>query len=212
VLFRSIAVGSGKRLKGWQAAPLSGHDGAVLAVQLLQTPRALPRSGQRHAAIGYDLTGYSTGGKIAAGSSALLTQEVRNPRAGTYTVAVHVAGCCDAKAFARFLEHFRCRLVLFGYNDLSKDPAKERREFASVEFKPPLARTATDYTEVSLTHRLRSQEAGASEIEMGIGIALVVEKATPGDFSISAGERVMVYIDDVEITFVPRPRNDDVTV
>jgi len=207
-----VAVGSGKRLKGWQAAPLSGRDRAVLAVQLLQAPRALPRSGQRHAAIGYDLTGSSTGGKIPTGSSALLTQEVRNPRAGTYTVTVHVAACGEAKAFARFLEHFRCRLVLFGYNDLSKDPTKERREFAAVEIKPPLATSATDYTEVNLTHQLRSQEAGASEIEMGIGIALVVERATPGDLSISAGQRVMVYLDDVEITFVPRPRNDDVTV
>ena len=102
--------------------------------------------------------------------------------------------------------------MLFGYKNLSKDPTKERREFAAVEFKPPLAKSAMDYTEVKLTHRLRSQEAGASEIEMGIGIAIVVEKATPGDLSIPAGQRLMVYIDDVEIRFVPRPRNDDVTV
>jgi len=207
-----VAVGSGKRLKGWLAAPLAGRDSKVLAVQVLQGPRALPRSGQRHAAIGYDLTGSSTHGQIVAGSSALLTQEVRNPRAGTYTVAAHVAASGEADDLARFLEHFRCRLVLFGYKDLSKDPTKERREFAAVEFKPPLAKSAMDYTEVKLTHRLRSQEGGASEIEMGIGIAIVVEKATPGILSIPAGQRLMVYIDDVEIRFVPRPRNDDVTV
>ena len=206
------AVASGKRLKGWLAAPLAGRDSKVLAVQVLQGPRAMPRSGRRHAAIGYDLTGSSTHGQIAAGSSALLAQEVRNPRAGTYTVVAHVAAAGEPEAYARFLKEFRCRLVLFGYKDLSKDPTNKRREFAAVEFKPPLAKSATDYTEVKLTHRLRSQEAGASEIEMGIGIAIVVEKATPGDLPIPADQRLMVYIDDVEIRFVPRPRNDDVTV
>ena len=80
-----------------------------------------------------------------------------------------------------FLKDFRCRLVLFGYKDLSKDPTKNRREFAAVDFTPPLAKAAIDYAEVKVTQRLRSQEAGASEIEMGIGIAIVVEKATPGD-------------------------------
>jgi hypothetical protein len=65
---------------------------------------------------------------------------------------------------------------------------------------------------VTLTQRLRSQEASATEIEMGVGIAMIVEKVTPGDLSIPAGQRMMVYVDDVAIGFIPRARNDDVTV
>ncbi len=206
------SVAPGRRLKGWLAAPLAVNDSKVLAVRVLEGPRAMPRSGHRHAAIGYDLTGASGDGRIAAGTSALLTQEVRNPRAGTYTVAAHVAASGEPDAYARFLKDFRCRLVLFGYKDLSKDPTKNRREFAAVEFTPPLAKAGIDYAEVKVTQRLRSQEAGASEIEMGIGIAIVVEKATPGDVVILAGQRLMVYVDDVEMKFIPRPRNDDVTV
>jgi hypothetical protein len=207
-----LAVGSGKRLKGWQASPLAPRDSALLGVEILHSGRARPRSGRRLAAIGYDLTGSSTGGRIAAGSSALLAQELRNPRAGTFSVAVHVAAHGDAEEVSRFLAHFRCRLVLFGYTELSKNPCKPRREFAAVEFTPPLARTAAEFAGVNLSQRLRSQDDGASEIEMGVGIAVIVEKATTGDFSIPAGRRVMVYVDDVEVTFLPRPRNDDVTV
>jgi hypothetical protein len=207
------AVARGKRLKGWLATPLAGGDLSVLGVQVLQLPHAMPRSGRRHAAIGYDLTGSSTHDQIiTAGSSALLAQEVRNPRAGTYTVTAQVAASGEPGAYARFQSDFRCRLVLFGYKNLSKDPTKDRREFAAIEFKPPLAKSAIDYTEVKLTHRLRSQEAGASEIEMGIGIAIIVERATAGDLPVPAGQRFMVYVDDVEIQFDPRPRNDDVTV
>ena len=208
---RLAAAEPGKRLKGWLAAPLAGRDSKVLSVRVLEGPCAMPRSGRRHAAIGYDLTGSPTQGQIAAGGSALLAQEVRNPRAGTYTVAVHVAALGGPEAYARFLNEFRCRLVLFGYKDLGKDPTKNRREFAAVEFKPPLAKSSTDYAEVKLTCRLRSQEAGASEIEMGIGIAIVVERAAPSDVLIPAGQRMLVCIDDVELQFVPRPRNDDVT-
>ena len=134
------------------------------------------------------------------------------PRAGTYTVPPTSPPRAIPTPMDVFLNHCRCRLVLFGYKDLSKDPTKDRREFAAVEFKPPLAKSAADYVEVKVTCRLRSQEAGASEIEMGIGVAIVVEKLTPGDLPIPAGERFMVYFDDFAIGFVPRPRNDDVTV
>src|SRR5262249_37719003 len=46
------AVGSGRRLKGWQATPLQGP----LRVMLREGP-AGPRGGQRHAALGYGLGG-----------------------------------------------------------------------------------------------------------------------------------------------------------
>jgi len=213
------AVGSGKRLKGWQATPLAEPaKGLDFGVRLLGEPRALapgvalPRTGKRHAAIGYGLTGPCAAGTIPAGARALLTQEVRNPRAGTYTVSVHVCGGGRAEDFRTFQKHFICRLVLFGYRDLTKDPAKGMREYASVPLEPAFADKAEGYRKVTLTRALRSQDGGASEIEMGVGIAIVVEPRTPGELTIPAGARAFVRVDDVEIGFVPRPRNDDVTV
>src|SRR5262249_1392038 len=89
---RLIPIGSGKRLKGWQAAPLFEADKDVpLGVQLVNGPSALPRNGKQHASIGFGLTGAGQG-KIAQGTRALLTQEVRNPRAGKYTFSVHACG------------------------------------------------------------------------------------------------------------------------
>ena len=60
--------------------------------------------------------------------------------------------------------------------------------------------------------RLRSQDAGASEIEMGVGLAIILERATAGELAVPAGARAFLQIDDVEILFTPRPRNDNVKV
>jgi hypothetical protein len=39
-------------------------------------------------------------------------QEVRNPRAGKYTLAVHASGGASAEVYRHwFLQHFTCRLV-----------------------------------------------------------------------------------------------------
>lgn len=208
-----IAIGLSKRFKGWQAQPISGAaPQQVLDVRFLRGTAGFPRTGQSHAAIGYDLTHSVVEAKIAANTSAILVQEVRNPRAGTYTVTVHIAGSGTEQDLTEFTKHFRCRLVLFGYQELTKNALKGRREFASVEFKPLLAKSHADYQPVTLTQKLRSQESGASEIEMGVGLAVLVERISPGELSIPAGGRAMVLIDDVEIRFVPRPRNDDVKV
>ena len=59
---------------------------------------------------------------------------------------------------------------------------------------------------------LRSQDAGASEIEMGVGLAILLERTTAGDLEVATGTRAWLQFDDVEISFTPRPRNDDVKV
>ena len=204
------AIGAGKRLKGWQAMPLAETaKGVDFGVRLVE---ALPRTGKRHALIGYGLTGPAPAVPSRRERGRLLTQEVRNPRAGTYTMSVQVCGGGSAKDFQTFLKHFSCRLVLFGYRDLTKDPTKGMREYVSVPFEPIFADKADGYRKVTLTRALRSQDAGASEIEMGVGVAILVERRTPGELTIPAGARAFVRIDDVEFGFVPRPRNDDVMV
>jgi hypothetical protein len=207
------AAGSGKRLKGWLATPLAeSAKGLDFGVRLIEGPTALPRTGKRHAVIGYGLTGPCLPGAVAHGARAMLTQEVRNPRAGAYTISVHVCGGGRTEDYQTFLEHFTCRLVLFGYRELAKDPMKGMREFASVELRPNLADKASGYQRVTLTRNLRSQDGSANEIEMGVGLAVILEKSSAGSLSIPAGARAFLRIDDMEVSFTPRPRNDDVTV
>src|SRR5262249_34296790 len=85
-----VAIGAGKRLKGWQATPLaekaSGLDFGARWVD------GVSRPGKRHAAIGYGLTGPCGAGKVATGARAMLTQELRNPRSGSYTISLHTCG------------------------------------------------------------------------------------------------------------------------
>src|SRR5207247_6533161 len=67
------AAGSGKRLKGWQATPLAeGAKGLEFGVRLIDGVQALPRTGKRHAVIGYGLTGPCAAGAIPAGAAAPL--------------------------------------------------------------------------------------------------------------------------------------------
>ena len=78
-------------------------------------------------------------------------------------------------------------------------------------FTPTFGDKPTDYQKVTLTRKLRSQE-GPSEIEMGVGVAILVEKKTSGPFTVAAGKRGFLRVDDVTCEFIPRPRNDDATV
>jgi hypothetical protein len=141
-----------------------------------------------------------------------LTQEVRNPRAGQFTLKVWVCGRgASAEAYRDgFLNHFSCRLVIFGYADNRKDPARVT-EFASLRFQPPYADgRAGGYEAFELNTILRSQDGGAFQLSRGVGLAIVVEKTTHGELAWTAP--AFVCVDDVELRYVPRPRNDDVQV
>src|SRR5262249_28719002 len=65
---RLPARGRARRLKGWRAS------GGTLAVAIVAGAAALPRSGTRHAAIGFGLTGPCRAGTIGQGARAVLTQ------------------------------------------------------------------------------------------------------------------------------------------
>jgi len=109
--------------------------------------------------------------------------------------------------------NFRCRMVLFGYQNLAKDPLAGMREYVSVAIEPSYEKDRPNgWEKFSLTRALRSQDAGASEIEMGVGLAILLERTTAGDLEVAAGSRAWLQFDDIEISFTPRPRNDDVKV
>ena len=147
----------------------------------------------------------------------MLSQEVRNPRAGKFTFTVNAAGGGPSGEFYReaFLKSFVCRLVIFGFLDLKKDH-RQQRVFSTVEFQPAWSEPGRPkYERFQVSATLRSQDAGAMETSRGIGVAVIVEPITPGDSKSStvlAAQDAFIRIDDVEFSFNPRPRDDRVTV
>jgi hypothetical protein len=143
----------------------------------------------------------------------MLTQELRNPRQGLYEVALQLAAGGVAADFRELLAlHFTAHAVLFGYRELTKDLRQGMREFARVPIDLDFDDELGVYREVRLSARLRSQDDSASEIEMGVGLVVVLEKTSPGVLQLPAGSRAWLALDDVEIRFTPRPRNDTVRV
>jgi hypothetical protein len=195
-----------KRRKGWRASPVL--DLATLDFGAWLSD-ALPCFGKRHVCLG--VFGGATPVKIAHGQKIILTQEVRNPRAGQYTFSVRACGgAASAEAFDElFLKRFTCRLEIFGYSSLGKSPLHVR-VFASKSFIPSFADGKTGkYETVELPATLKSQDDGAFHLSRGVGVAIVVEATAAGDFD-AAG--AFLRIDDVDLQFNPRQRNEDVQV
>ncbi len=196
--------GPDRPVRGWQAFPLARDDrfGVVLA----HVPGKRSRSGEHHVGIGYGLrTGNGTG-KIRRGHRAMLCQEVFNPRPGKYTFTVHASGgAYDRPDYYRdvWSKHFTCRLVIFGYRDGSKD-LRKIVELASKEFLPPFAGPYdADYRPFALDAVLRDQDGGG-QTRNGIGVAVVVEKTSPGELDVASGgprSQGLIRIDDVSLEF-----------
>jgi hypothetical protein len=204
--------GTTERAKTWQAAPLAAAAGP-LGVALRNDP-ANSRGGDYHAALGIGLGAAAGSLVIDEGAKAMLTQQVRNPMAGTFTFAVRACGAGSTPDFYRdvFLKHFACRLSIFSFVDLKKNHA-EQRPFATVEMQPPWSKPGQpnyDRFEVSVT--LRSQDGGANQTDLGIGVAVIVEKKTPGPLQLPGAGAAFIRIDDVEFSFDGQPRDDKVVI
>jgi hypothetical protein len=190
-------VGSGGRMRGWQAEPIAA--GSEFGVRITDG-----EDGDRYARIGFD----ARAGAQAPVPRALLTQEVRNPRAGRYTLSIRTRTAGPPDGLSALLDAFTFRLVIFGYKDPKKDPW-QTREYASLPFRPTLdGRPQT----VSLTAALKSQDDGAFQLSQGVGVALVVERTNQAPSALPPAAGAHLRVDAIELTFDPRPRNDDVTV
>jgi hypothetical protein len=225
-----VPHGTSQRHKTWQAsplatAPLAADPNAGLSVSLLDDP-ANSRAGRFHIALGVGLAPAAAGaGAIATGARALLSQEVRSPRAGKFTFAVQACGAATSAELYRdvFLKEFVCRLVIFGFLDLKKDH-RHQRVFATLDFQPSWCEPGKPrYEKFEVAATLRSQDAGAMETSRGIGVAVIVEKRSAGKLILPASaagdladkvaaSHAFIRIDDVEFSFNPRPRDDSVTV
>ncbi len=197
--------------RGWRAAPLhSPHQPGAFGVRLVRASGEVSRSGEHHACLGWDNVRHkvpplesSTPAAIPQGTQAWLLQEIYNPRPGLYTVTVHAAVHTAGTGYSEDLwhRHFRCRLILFGFADKEKNP-RRIVEFASTGLVPVNSgRGASRYQPYSVSARLESQNAGALKIDRGVGVAVVVEKSSPGVFEATADSAAFLRIDDVQLVF-----------
>ena len=114
---------------------------------------------------------------------AILAQEIRNARGGHYIFTVQAsAGGDSQEMFDRFLANFTCRLVLFRHANVNKD-ANQATILATVDFRPPFGDTAATF---EVNRFLGSTTPGGNfPIGNGLGVAVVVEKTTPGSLAFS---------------------------
>jgi hypothetical protein len=198
-----VPHGTKSRRKSWQASPLAEAGISSLSIKLENG--ATSRSGDNHVAIAFT-PGAPTSGRT------MLSQEVRSPRAGRFTFSVHAAAGGDAsESWQAFLQGHRCRLVIFGFLDLEKNHT-QHREFSTAEFVPQWSPVDNPvYERFSVTANLRSQDAGAMETSRGVGVAVIVEPRM-GVSAPPIHTPIVLRIDDAQLTFDPRPRDDSVKV
>jgi hypothetical protein len=200
-----IPVAPPTRDKGWRAWPLAPSTGGGLRVQ---------RSRDAHEMVlGYGVGDGATVSAVEQGSRALLAQEIRSARGGHYTFRVTASGGgTSADEFeSMFLAHFTCRLVVFRFADLHKDP-RHVDVLASADFRPAFgdATAAKTYT---VSRFLGSTQPNVNfPIGNGLGVAVVVEKTLPGTLRLDGEGRRSAFlrIHSVALEFSPRPRDDSV--
>ncbi|MSR33088.1 MAG: DUF1501 domain-containing protein [Gemmataceae bacterium] len=203
-------AGSGKRLKGWQGFPLGDlNKGFPLGVFL---GRKAPGVGDRHAGIGV----HQGGGKarIAQGEKAFLAQEIRNFRAGHYTLSILVAGAgASREQFDQVFNHFTCKLVIYRHAEPTKNPLM-MKPAETLVFKPEFVEGhGIQRQKIVLAKLMDSRVPNANfSVGLGFGIAIVVEKTSAGVLEVAANTRAALLIDSVDLVFTPRDRNDDVQV
>src|SRR5207244_4240700 len=132
-----------------------------------------------HAALGFGLAEGAALPTIPQGVRALLAQGIRSGRGGQYTFTVRASGAGTSAEFFNdvFAKNFACRLVLFRFADVTLNPEKVQ-ELASTEFRPAFGDEPKDFT---LAKFLGSTTPNANfPIGNGLGVAVVVQKTTPG--------------------------------
>lgn len=206
-----VAPAPPSRDKGWRAFPIWTKEiAAGFAVR--KEIAAVGTKSQPTVCIGYGLENDAAGSVIEQGSRALLAQEIRSARGGHYSLTIKATGIgSSADEFDKtFLANMSCRLVLFRFQNIDKD-SRIVSELASVEFRPSFSKTEI----FKLDRFLGSTTPGANfAIGNGLGIAVAIEKKTPGPLILPKNEphRAALRIESVTLEFSPRVRDESVTV
>jgi hypothetical protein len=195
------------RDRGWRASPIwSAEAGNGFGVKLTD---------ERQLRIGFGLGDGLNVPAIAQGSRAMLAQEIRSARGGHYTFTVRASGGgTNGDFFERvFLANLTCRLLLFRFANMRKDP-REAQVLASADFRPAFSDGTTSAT-YAVDRFLGSTIPGANfPIGNGLGVAVVIEKTSPAPLPLAGPgpHRAFVRIHSVALAFNARPRDDSVTV
>jgi hypothetical protein len=162
--------------------------------------------------LGFGLGDGALAPAVTQGSRAILAQEIRNARGGHYTFTVQAsAGGSSPEFFERIITQFTCRLVLFRYANTRKNP-NEATVLAAAEFRPTFGDTPATF---EVNRFLGSTQPGANfPIGNGLGVAVVLEKTSPGALSLPGPGPLQAYlrIHSVVLDFNPRQRDESVTV
>ncbi len=176
------------REKGWRADPINATGLSVRKTDLGVT-------------IGYE-------SNVESGARTIVAQEIRNARGGQYTFAIRAIGeGTSAEDFEKsFLANFACKLVLFRFRNTNKDP-RDADQLASAEFRPAFGKLEA----FQVDRFLGTLVPGANfSIGNGLGVAIVVEKRTPGTLVVAKGSRAGLRMELATIEFNPRKRNENV--
>jgi hypothetical protein len=189
------------RDRGWRANPIWD----------VNAPNAFSvKLADRQVVLGFGLGDGANVPAIAQGARALLAQEIRSARGGHFTFTVRASGGGNSAEFFEqvFLANFTCRLVLFRFANTSKDP-RQAQVLASANFRPAFGTTPASY---SVDRFLGSTTPGANfPIGNGLGVAVIVEKTSPGELQVPGRGQAFVRIHSAQLAFQPRPRDDSVT-
>jgi hypothetical protein len=188
------------RQKGWRADPIWSAKTAHGLTAQKET---------KSVRLGYGLGDSQV--RIEAEARCVLAQEIRNARGGQYTFTVEAIGegSCEDEFVNGWLANFACRLLLFRFRDTNKDP-RVAVELARAEFRPEYGKVGR----FSLARFLGSRGGGKNfPIGNGLGVAVVVEKKTPGELVFRGKEahHGAVRIRSVRLDFSAVPRDENNT-
>jgi hypothetical protein len=207
-------VDRGSRPKGWRASPILSAKNSGLGVWLEQDKSPDPK----HVRIGVRDVGEPIG--AAKGTRAILAQEMRNPRAGRFTLTVETCLCAGSKGAAEiFTKNFTCRLVFYRFADAAKNPLR-RNEFGSLAFVPPIAvADRPGWGKFEFTQLLDSSGPGQNfSIGHGLGVSIEIEKTTDGTLNWTSNpdtkgkQSAALCIRSANVRFASRTIDDKVVV
>ena len=201
-----LPAGIETREKGWRATPpiVDTSSAAVLEVRRVAKPEPA-------AVIEFALRDEKS--EVPAGARAILAQEIRNARGGRYTFTVDVAGTSSTPEFfaQTIARQFTFRLTLFRFATAAKDPGNVQ-VLASETFQPAPDGIAKPQSFTISAFLGSTTPGGNFAIGNGLGVAVVVEKSSPGPlraFDAGVGT-AQLLIRGAGLQFDPRKREEDV--
>ncbi|MCY2966150.1 MAG: hypothetical protein NT069_21390, partial [Planctomycetota bacterium] len=189
--------------KGWRASALVANKSSGFGVALCsETGLQGGDSTIRQAALGILGADATTSWSVEAGASVVLAQQIRDPQAGRFVVTLSVRGDGSSREFYDevFLKNFRCRLCLFQFTEPAKS-AKNRRELATVDFRPTFHPESSTGFETFVVEKYLGTPGGNFSFGLGIGMAVIVERSTPGVLDLPAHAAAFLRVDEATVRF-----------